>query len=87
VSEMREGDGGVRCLSFLRATISNNLHTLADEWLGLHGGHAHLKKGELIKALFDALALIYLTVTCLPRAYRYYLKLREKRKRGEKIKR
>jgi hypothetical protein len=36
------------------------VHELADEWFGIYGGHAHLRRGEMVKALFDAFAGAYL---------------------------
>jgi len=59
-----------RLAKIIIASLENNVHHLADEWFGVYGGHAHLKKFEIMKALFDFFATWYLTLKC----WRIFLK-------------
>jgi hypothetical protein len=38
------------------------VYELIDEWFGTYGGHAHLRRGEVMKALFDSFAGVYLVL-------------------------
>jgi hypothetical protein len=56
VESKREARGVRLFIRMLRTYVCE----LADEWFGIYGGHAHLRRGEVVKALFDALAGAYL---------------------------
>ncbi len=58
---------------FIIRLIKHNLHHLRDEWLGVDGGHGHLKKREIFETVFDFFAVIYLTTKCIKQLYCIYL--------------